>query len=359
MNRAAPPMDRNAAGMNRPAAGAADSLVALAQPLDVGIVIIAGDTVAGVNAALLRAFEVPPDRSGPDALGIVGSTVASLSQRKPWRQAADFWRALQREPGKPHRCTLPGDRVVTARWHPLPSDGEVPLLAAVFGDATGDVRVRRRLREQNRALAEIVATKTELVSALLHELRTPLAAALSMAELVPEQTGDSLVDEALALIVRKLRRIDEVTTEIATISGIENGTVNLDRVPFNLPDLLTVVAGESGARIETQPQCGFVVGDRDWIGRVVSRLIAAVGALAGEVPTVSADLVGDRWRVALPLPGTQGTDRLFTAAGSSGNSTALMLARAVVGRHGGKVGVETVAHRPYLVIWIPRGEPQP
>jgi signal transduction histidine kinase len=352
-------MDRNAVGMNRPVAGVADSLVALAQPLDVGIVIVAGDTVAGVNAALLRAFELPPDPWGPDALGIVGSTVASLSQHEPWRQAADFWRALQHRTGKPHRCTLAGDRVVTARWHPLPPDDEVPLLAAVFGDATGDVRVRRRLREQNRALAEIVATKTELVSALLHELRTPLAAALSMAELVPEPTGDSLVDEALALIVRKLRRIDEVTTEIATISGIENGTVNLDRVPFDLPELLTVVAGESGSRVEPQPQSGCVVGDRDWIGRVVSRLIAAVGALAGEVPAVSADLLGDRWRVALPLPGTQGTDRLFTAAGSNGNSTALMLARAVVGRHGGKVGVETLAHRPYLVIWLPRGEPRP
>jgi signal transduction histidine kinase len=345
--------------MNSSVGGVVGGAVALAQPLAVGVVIVAGDIVAGINAAFLRAFEVPPDPSGPDALEIVGSTVESLSERDPWRQAADFWRALHRETGKKHRCALPGDRVTTAQWHPMPPDGEVPLFAAVFGDATSDVRVRRRLRDQNRALAEIVATKTELVSALLHELRTPLAAAMGMAELLPEHTGDTLVDEALPLIIRKLRRIEEVTTEIATISGIENGTVALDRVAFDLPELLAVVAGESDCRVETQPSSGSVAGDRDWIGRVVGRLISAVRALGGEVPTVSAERLGDRWRVALPLPGTQATDRLFTAAGSSGNSTALMLARAVVGRHGGKVGVETVARRPYLVIWLPCGGPQP
>jgi signal transduction histidine kinase len=352
-------MDRNAARMNRSAASVVDGVVALAQSLDIGIVIVAGDTVAGINVALLRSFALPPDPSGPDALRMVGATVESLSEREPWRQAEGFWEALQQQPGKPHRCTLPRGRVATARWYPLPSDDEVPLFAAVFGEATGDVRVRRRLRDQNRALAEIVATKTELVSALLHELRTPLAAALGMAELLPEQTGDTLMDEALPLIARKLRRIEEVTTEIATISGIENGTVNLDREPFDLPALLAVVACDVGCRVEAQPQSGAVTGDRDWIGRVVGRLIAAVRALGGEVPAVSADLLGDRWRVALPLPGTQATDRLFTAAGSSGNSTALMLARAVVGRHGGKVGVETIAGMPHLAIWLPCGGPPP
>jgi CheY-like chemotaxis protein len=183
--------------------------------------------VAAVNSAFLRLFGLSPDLSGPDARKIIGSVVATLGTHESLRVAAGVWRALGRRPERQHRCALSRDRVVTARWHRLPSDG-VPLFAAVFADTAGDPRARRRLRDHNRALAEVVATKTELVSALLHELRTPLAAAMGMAQLLPERTGDELLDDALPLIVRKLRRIEEVTTEIATISAIENGTMTLD-----------------------------------------------------------------------------------------------------------------------------------
>src|SRR6185436_13022847 len=103
---------------------------------------------------------------------------------------------------------------------------------ATRGDRlTSDAQVRRRLREHNRALAELVATKTELVSALLHQVRTPLAAARSMAELLPDSLGDPLLDHALGGVLRNLDRLAAVTDEIATVSGIESGAVDLAELP--------------------------------------------------------------------------------------------------------------------------------
>ena len=207
---------------------------------------------------------------------------------------------------------------------------------------------RHRRRQQNRALAELTASKAELVSALLHELRTPLAAALSAAGLLPERTGDPAVDDILPILTRNLHRIDDVVTEMATISGIENGTIPLDRIPFDLPELLREVASSY-----TGPPAGVLTGDRSRLAQVFRRLQGAVQALGGD-GAIEASMANDHWQVALRLPAEQPTDRLFTSGKGQGNATALMLARAVVGRHSGQVAVESRDGRPYLSTTLPR-----
>ncbi|AEV83215.1 histidine kinase [Actinoplanes sp. SE50] len=215
-----------------------------------------------------------------------------------------------------------------------------------------DIQARQRLRRHNRALAELAATKTELVSALLHELRTPLTAALGMLEMLPEQTGDPLLDEALPMIARNLRRIERSTAEIATISGIESGSLPLDRISFDLPALLGEVALAAGAECSADPATGLITGDPARLGEVFSRLLAAVRALNGPA-AIEATLAGTEWHVAFPLPEGQASDRLFTSGGAGGNAMALILARAVAGRHGGSVGVHSAGGTAYLRIVLP------
>jgi signal transduction histidine kinase len=316
---------------------------ALARCVGTGVLIAAGDVVVAVNDEFLGLFDAPGE-------SVAGLRLADVAAREPFRAAAELW-AARDQPGRRRRCRLPGDRVVEVRWHPLPSD-DGPLVAAVVTDLTAETRVRASLRSHNRALAELVATKTELVSAMLHELRTPLAAGLAMADLLPEETGDPALDEALALIVRNVRRIHAVTAEIATISGIENGSVPLEQKEFDLAELLSscgfaVAAGPSG-----------VVGDRERLAEVFRRLVAAVRALGGD-DTMIAEPRGERWRIALRLPSRQASDRLFTFSESGGNATALMLARAVIGRHGGTVGVQSADGTPYLVVSLPRSARRP
>jgi signal transduction histidine kinase len=215
-----------------------------------------------------------------------------------------------------------------------------------------EAQMRGRLRRHNRALAELAATKTELVSALLHELRTPLTAALGMVGMLPERTGDPLVDEALPLIARNLRRIERAAAEIAMISGIESGTIPLAHTEFDLPDLLTEVAG---ADFDPTPPAGsasLITGDRERLGQVFERLLGAVRALGGPA-TITAERTGDEWRISLPLPAEQAADRLFTSAGAGGNAMALIMARAVVGRLGGSVGVHSAGGTAYLRVLLP------
>ncbi|MFI5934546.1 histidine kinase dimerization/phospho-acceptor domain-containing protein [Actinoplanes sp. NPDC051494] len=296
------------------------------------------------NPALLAAFGAP---AGTELAGL---PVAELGTTDPFHRAEPLWSAWPDE--RPHRCPLPHDRLVEGRWHHVHD-----LRVMTVTDLSAGARVRRRLRQHNRALAELVATKTELVSALLHELRTPLAAAGSMAQLLAEDTGgddDPMVGDALRAVARNLDRLTAVTDQIALIGGIENGTIELTRTPVPVRDLLdgvaralpevpvTVTAGE-----------GTVLADPVRLPEALERLTAAVHAISGGCSPVelSAAETDGQWRIRLPLPPDTAADQLFTTTGDRGNATALILARAIVGRHDGTVGIDDNA----LTVRIPAG----
>jgi signal transduction histidine kinase len=286
----------------------------LAEVLPVGVLLTGDDgRVLYANPALVEIFDgVPP-----------GRTLDELNGLRAYRKAEALWSAGD---DRRVRCTLPDGRVLEGVWHRLTGGRSLTVT-----DATSDALIRQRLRQHNRALAELVATKTELVSALLHEVRTPLTAARTMAALL-ESAPD---DPVLGALERNLDRLEEVTREIATISGIENGTVDVRSAPVDLDELLrSVAASLSPPAVVVSAGPAVAWGDPSLLGEAFVRLITAVRAVAGG-DLVEADLDDDRWRLTMPLAGSS-ADRLFTAT----NATALMFARAVVGRHGGSVGIE-------------------
>ena len=310
--------------------------VALADVLPTGVAVVSpAGVLEHVNPAFAKAFGAEPGT--PPA----GTPLRELSGSEPFRHAEALWQGWSAEPGRKYRCQLYGPHVVEGVWHRLGGDGE---RAVVVTDVTGDARVRGRLRQHNRALAELLATKTELVSALLHEVRTPLAAARSMAQLLPGSLGDPLLDEAVLGVGRNLDRLQQVVQEIATISGIENGTVDLAVQPVDLGPLLAAVAGTQSTVTGESP----VAADPVRLAEVFDRLAAAVDAAHIEAREQNGE-----WQVALPLPPHRTADQLFTTTGTRSNATALMLARAVVGRLGGSVAIEAPAGRPSLVVRLP------
>jgi signal transduction histidine kinase len=292
------------------------SAAALAEALPIGVLLAGEDgSVRYANPALREIFGAP-----------VPATLADLASHDPFRPAAALWRAAD---DRRQRCKLPDGRVLEGTWRRL-DDGRSMAITA----ATSDALIRRRLREHNRALAELVATKTELVSALLHELRTPLTAARTMASLLPGPPEDPV----MSALARNLGRLEEVTREIATISGIENGTLELRTESVDLDRLLGEVAARLGLLV-SGPGGSVLSGDPVLLAEVFERLITAVRAVGGG-DEIAAGPDGTHWRLSLRLPPDTPTDRLFTATGGHGNATALMFARAVIGRHDGSVGIE-------------------
>lgn len=135
-------------------------------PVGVLVVDPSGRVVLANPAAVALVPEVAPDQ-------VVGGHLADLPAGAVLR-AAD----AARRDRTIARAALPDGRTIEAAWHQVPLDpdrddgGRVHLLTLT--DVTSSVRVREQARRHNRELAELAATKTELVAVLLHELRTPL-----------------------------------------------------------------------------------------------------------------------------------------------------------------------------------------
>jgi signal transduction histidine kinase len=244
-------------------------------------------------------------------------------------------------------------------WHELGAaeyGGRARML--VVADVTADAAIRRRLREHNRALAELVAARTELVTALLHELRSPLTSMSAMLDLLPGPTGQADVDAVLDVVVRNTGRLNAAVEEMATISGLETNTVDLDLADVDVAALVetAVTRWKDDVRVTADVTGGPPLqGDPGWLAELVDRLIAVAVTTAPPRSTVTVQAApdDDGWRLAVPVTSDQTADRLFTSAQGRGTATALMLARAVVARHNGTLRVVPGPDASAMVVRLP------
>ncbi len=344
-----------------PAAVPADmTLLRLLGVLDGGLLV--ADTTNRIivaNDALPAAFG-----SSRPAIDIIGVTLAELRLRDPYLATPALWQDLPAVPGR-YQVAMPDGRVAVGAWHPLVLGDGSEGRALVVTDVTGDVLVRRRLREHNRALAELVATKTELVSALLHELRTPLTAMSAMLELA-HPSGDAAIDGVLEVLTRNTARLSAVVQEITTISGLETHTGDVAHEPVDVETLVVDGvarwAGVAGPEVRLTAEVTggpFVHGDAGWLTQMIDRLLAVAVSTAppGAVITVLATPDDDGWLLGIPLTAERITDQLFTSSHGRSNATALMLARAVVARHDGALRIATRAGRPEFEVRLPYRAP--
>ncbi|NTU60505.1 MAG: HAMP domain-containing histidine kinase, partial [Deltaproteobacteria bacterium] len=99
----------------------------------------------------------------------------------------------------------------------------------------------QELRVQHASLEEANRIKDEFLNNINHELKTPLNAVIGYAGLLLKETRDVLQDEQradLELIEANGRHLQQILESILSLKDIENGTVELDRRPADLNELL-------------------------------------------------------------------------------------------------------------------------
>jgi PAS domain S-box-containing protein len=216
------------------------------------------------------------------------------------------------------------------------------------------LRVERTLREQ-------------FVSALSHDLRTPLTAAKMSAQLIPRQPN--LPDKVYSLAARvrqNIDRADQMITDLLDANRIGGG----QGLPIELApcDLWQVVA-------DTLEELSTVHGDRflqvgedrlqgNWDAKALRRLVENLcgNAIKYGDPTrqvtVSLKQGGDlvelavhNWGNPIPVEEQEQLFHYFTraksaeASGQKGWGIGLTLVRGVAEAHGGSVGVESTRER--------------
>jgi two-component system sensor histidine kinase KdpD len=254
------------------------------------------------------------------------------------------------------------DLALVLRGRPLPAEDR-RVLAAFAAQAVVALR-QRRLAEavaQAEPLAELDRTRTALLAAVSHDLRSPLASAKASVSALrgagvawqPEERA-----ELLATADESLDRLTGLVENLLDLSRLQAGALAVFPHPVGLEDVLPAVLDELGpaghlVELRLPPDLPEVSADPGLLERILANVTANAlrHSPPGRRPLVSASVLGDRVevRVVDQGPGVPESDwqrifvpfqRLGDRDNHAGVGLGLALARGLAEAMGGTLDPE-------------------
>ncbi len=225
-----------------------------------------------------------------------------------------------------------------------------------------------QLSEVNRRLQEIDQIKSNLLSAITHEFRTPLTVMHGWLDLLLGNEFGSLSDkqqESLSAVRKSAVRLDRLISNLLVFVECERGPVTREFLPVDLGNLLSDVAGALAPdcaerqvrfRVDLAPALPVVRADGERLRLCLFNLMenaVKFNEPGGEV-VVGAREVGEslevilsnshgeipaEWIPRLQQPFTQGD--MSTTRAAAGLGLGLAVARSILDAHGGQLALES------------------
>ena len=216
-------------------------------------------------------------------------------------------------------------------------------------------------------LRESEQLKSELVSIVSHEVRTPLASVLGFTSLLLERELDPQTRRRyLEIVDTQARRLSALLDDFLDVQRIEEGRmgltrelVDMTRVLYEQTELYTAQSEQHHLELRLEEPRLAVYGDAGRLGQVVGNLLS--NAIKYSPDGGRVEIVGDRVdgsvRILVRDKGVgipqEQQGRIFTkfyrgdaaASGITGTGLGLAFARAVVEAHGGNIDFRSRAGR--------------
>jgi len=199
---------------------------------------------------------------------------------------------------------------------------------------------------------------------VVHELKTPLAAAKAQAQLALHQVGerspvDTSTARALRLIAQQIDRLNKLVGDLLEASQLESGLVELQPTEFDLGSLIEDMRGKMQPlgdrhpiRVDV-PQELQILADKDRIEQVLANLLSNAIRYSpdGGPIDVTAEKAGNQIHLSvrdhgLGVPREHQQlvfERFGRAHGSAfgGLGLGLAITKGIVERHGGRIWLES------------------
>lgn len=167
--------------------------------------------------------------------------------------------------------------VLNVKTVPLP-DGEILV---TYNDITDSFLVERSLREANEALADVDHLKTEFLTNISYELRSPLTSIIGFTEILRQKIFGDLnknQESYIEDIYKASQQLESLINDILDISSIEAGYMKLNIERFDIHAMLAAVIALVKERIlehnikfffQCSPEIGKMFGDETRMKQVI------------------------------------------------------------------------------------------
>ncbi|MBL8837129.1 MAG: PAS-domain containing protein [Alphaproteobacteria bacterium] len=210
-----------------------------------GVAVLGSDLrVKLSNPSYARIWRVPPDllASEPHINDILDQTREFFDDDGDWPGFKERLIArLTDRVARSGRMARADGTVLDYAQVPLP-DGAVMLS---YIDVTDSMRVENALRERTEALEAADRLKTEFISNVSYELRTPLNTITGFTEILANQYFGPLNPRQMEYcsgISASAERLLNIINDILDLASLEAGRLTLERAPVDLKQLVDGVA---------------------------------------------------------------------------------------------------------------------
>ncbi|MGI8587116.1 MAG: ATP-binding protein [Chloroflexia bacterium] len=280
-------------------------------------------------------------------------------------------------------ATNPDPDPIIPIWNAFVTLGIFLIVTYVLAAAIGLARENLRQETERAALLALTGElKTELLQAVSHDVRTPLASIKASATIlldptVPWTQADR--HELLEGINEQCDRLDHLAGQLLDMSRIDGGMLRLDRDWYSIEEVINAVlhrlhfhlAGHP-VEVEVPPNLPLVLIDFPRIEQVLTNLLENAGKYTplGTPITVRARTVADQLEVSVVDrgPGLSPEDlaHLFDkfapvrhVGRPLGTGLGLSIVRGIVQVHGGQVTAENSPGGGWCVTFSLPLEPIP
>jgi PAS domain S-box-containing protein len=274
----------------------AESRTILDASRDAMVLIVPGRGFVSVKRRFTEMFAMPADQ-------VIGWHVAEVLPhvRRVFTDGESVIQALA-------AMVLDRERYLAAtfeqRW---PERRELELTSAPVHTADGSYLGRLLMIRDVTREREVDRMKTEFVSLVSRELRTPLTAIAGYVELLVQGEVGPLTDDQrdfLVVVKTNADRLTGLINDLLDISRIEAGRLELRREPLDLPAALRLVAEsfrplitakQQTIALEVADALPHVWGDPERVGQIVTNLVSNAHKYtpAGGEIHVGAEEAGD------------------------------------------------------------------
>jgi signal transduction histidine kinase len=161
------------------------------------------------------------------------------------------------------------------------------------------------LKAQEAAIAELERlnqSKTQFLSTISHEFRTPLTAIIGYSELLASNVSDPTIAEDAAIIHREASRLNRLVDDILLVDRVEAGHMSLKMRSVDVNALIREVVAtfrpltdSHRFPLDLDPSLRTIDGDRDRLAQAITNLVsnAVKYSPAGGTVTITTRNNGD------------------------------------------------------------------